>query len=82
MDVADQLVKTHLFSAIKEESLQPIAAPVLETAELPVENEPFSFSAVVDILPAIKIAGYKGLEISYEPTKADTAALDRELEVL
>ncbi|NRA66318.1 MAG: trigger factor [Pseudobacteriovorax sp.] len=82
MDVADQLVKTHLFSAIKEESLQPIAAPVLETAELPVENEPFSFSAVVDILPAIKIDGYKGLEISYEPTKADTAALDRELEVL
>ena len=47
VDVADQLVKNHLFSAIQDQSIQPIAAPVLETAELPVENEPFSLSQLL-----------------------------------
>ena len=84
MDVADQLVKTHLFSAIKDESIQPIAAPVLETSELPTEGEAFSFSAVVDVLPKISIEGYKGLKIDAQPEDGDSeeSTLERELEIL
>ncbi len=81
-DVADHLIKNHLFSAIKDQSIQPIAAPILETEELPVENEPFSFSALIDILPAISVDGYKGLEISYQAAVVDDTALERELEVI
>ncbi|SMF38171.1 trigger factor [Pseudobacteriovorax antillogorgiicola] len=82
MDVADQLVKSHLFSAIQDQSIQPIAAPVLETMELPAEDKPYSFSALVDILPAIEIEGYKGLELSYDAIEVGESALNQELEVL
>lgn len=82
MDVADELVKTHLFAAMKEHDIQPIARPVLETESLPTESEPYIFSAVVDILPEIKIEGYKGLEMTYKPAVVDDAALERELEVV
>jgi trigger factor len=44
-DVADQLVRNHLFSAIEQQSLRPIAAPVLETMDLPKEDNDYSFSA-------------------------------------
>jgi trigger factor len=81
-DVADRLVRDHLFDAIEQESIQPIAAPVLETAELPEENQGYSFSAVVDIMPALEINGYKGLKLEYQAVDVDDAAVDREIEVI
>ena len=82
VDVADRLVRDHLFSAIQDQSLQPIAAPVLETAELPSENTEYAFSALIDILPALSVEGYKGLELTYTPSSVDEAAVERELEML
>ncbi|MFW7379749.1 MAG: trigger factor [Oligoflexus sp.] len=82
VDVADRLVRDHLFSAIEKESLQPIATPVLETSELPAENASYSFSALIDVMPSLKVEGYQGLELSYQPFVADDAALERELEMV
>ena len=81
-DVADQLVKSHLFSAIQDQSIQPISAPVLETMELPAEDKPYTFSALVDILPDLKIDGYKGLELSYDSVEVTDSAITQELEVV
>src|SRR6478735_2415192 len=56
-DVADQLVRTHLFKAIDQESIRPIAAPVLESMDLPSEDKDYTFSALVDVLPPLNITG-------------------------
>ena len=81
-DVADNLVRSHLFSAIQSESLQPMAAPVLETADLPEEGKEYSFSAVIDIMPTLSIDGYKGLTLEYKPVVVGTSAVEKEIEVL
>ncbi|HET9240943.1 MAG TPA: trigger factor [Oligoflexus sp.] len=81
-DVADQLVRNHLFSAIEQQSLRPIAAPVLETMDLPKEDNDYSFSALVDILPALKIEGYKGLNLEASTSEVSDADVERELEMI
>ena len=81
-DVADQLVRSHLFTAIEKEALNPIAAPVLETMDLPKENADYSFSALVDILPPLKIEGYKDLELKVTTVDPGAGDLDRELEFI
>lgn len=81
-DVADQLVRNHLFSAIEQQSLRPIAAPVLETMDLPKEDKDYSFSALVDILPALKIEGYKGLNLEASKSDVSDADVERELEMI
>jgi len=82
VDVADRLVRDHLFTAIESESLQPIATPVLETSDLPTENTSFSFSALIDVMPELKVEGYQDLELAYQPLPIDEGALDRELEIV
>ncbi|HYX34310.1 MAG TPA: trigger factor [Oligoflexus sp.] len=81
-DVADQLVRNHLFSAIEQQSLRPIAAPVLETMDLPKEDNDYSFSALVDILPALKIDGYKGLSLEAPGSEVGDSDVERELEMI
>jgi trigger factor len=81
-DVADQLVRNHLFSAIEQQSLRPIAAPVLETMDLPKEDKDYTFSALVDILPALKIEGYKGLNLEAPAAEVSDADVERELEMI
>jgi trigger factor len=81
-DVADQLVRNHLFSAIEQQSIRPIAAPVLETMDLPKEDTDYSFSALVDILPALKIDGYKGLTLEATTSEVGDADVERELEMI
>ncbi len=81
-DVADQLVRNHLFSAIEQQSLRPIAAPVLETMDLPKEDTDYTFSALVDILPALSISGYKNLKLECSTVDVGEADVARELEVI
>lgn len=81
-DVADQLIRNHLFDAIRGESLNPISTPVLESSTLPEEGKEYNFTALVDIMPQIAIDGYKGMKLSYTPMQNDQAALDRELDIL
>lgn len=82
VDVADNLVRQHLFSAIQEQELNPISAPVLETSELPKEDEQYAFSALVDIMPEIKVEGYKGLALTHPKFEVSASLVDREMEFL
>lgn len=81
-DVADQLIRNHLFDAIRNEALNPISTPVLETSTLPEEGKEYNFTALVDIMPQIVVTGYKGMKLEYTPMQNDQAALDRELDIL
>ena len=76
------LLKSNLFKAIEDNKLNPIAAPVLETTELPKQGEAYKFSALVDILPEIKLEGYKGMELEVKEFKVDESAVAREVEMI
>lgn len=81
-DVADQLVRNNLFTAIDQQSLRPISAPVLETFDLPKEDTDYAFSALVDILPALSIEGYKGLDLKASVVEVSDSDVERELEFM
>ncbi|MBC7660877.1 MAG: trigger factor [Chitinophagaceae bacterium] len=81
-DVADQLVRNNLFTAIEEKDLRPIAAPVLETFDLPKEDADYAFSAIVDILPTLAISGYKGLNLSASVVDVGDSDVEREIEFI
>lgn len=81
-DVADQLIRNHLFDAIRNEALNPISTPVLETSALPEEGKEYNFTALVDVMPQISVSGYKGMKLEYTPAQNDQAALDREFDIL
>jgi len=81
-EVHESLINTHLFPALNEKTIRPIASPVVESKAAPSENQPFNFSAVVDILPEITFEDYKGVAVSAETYAVKPETMDRELEML
>ena len=60
--VRSQLVEGSLGEVIKERGLQIVSRPEVETNDL-VEGNPFSFSAVFEVKPAIDVKDYLGIEV-------------------
>ncbi len=81
-DVADRLVRNNLFTAIDQQSIRAISTPVLETFDLPKEDAEYSFSALVDILPALEVKGYKDLNLSATVHDVTDADVEREIEFI
>lgn len=82
-EVGEKLINEHLFSALKENEVNPIASPVVEAENNPSWNAEYSFSAVVDVMPSISLnEAYKGLEISRTEYKYDDTTVERELKLL
>ena len=81
-DVADRLVRNNLFTAIDQQAIKAISAPVLETFDLPKEDAEYSFSALVDILPALAISGYKGLKLTAAVAEVGESDVEREIEFI
>lgn len=59
-DVADLLVEETYPKAITEQKLQPVGNPAIERKQL-LEDQPFSYTARVEVLPAIESVTYEGL---------------------
>lgn len=81
-DVADRLVRNNLFTAIDQQSIRAISAPVLETFDLPEEEKEYSFSALVDVLPALEISGYKDLNLKASVVDVGDSDIEREIEFI
>ncbi|MEI8026217.1 MAG: trigger factor [Pseudomonadota bacterium] len=81
-DVVDSLVKENLFQEIGNAAIRPVAPPVLEVSSLPVPDTEFVFSAILDILPEIKISGGKELEVSAKKAVFEESQVQKELELL
>src|SRR5262249_2135538 len=43
-DVAETLINLHLFKALSDQTIRPIASPVVETREGPINGKVFAFS--------------------------------------
>jgi trigger factor len=81
-EVNEKLINLHLFSALNEKEIRPIASPMVELKTAPVENQGFNFSAVVDVMPTLELGDYKGVAVSAETYTVKDETLDRELHLL
>jgi len=81
-EVADKLIKEHLFAAIEQNQIRPIASPALESVDLPRHDEQYSFSAIVDVMPAMTLGNYKGLKVKVDIPKVTSSTVDKEIETL
>ena len=81
-DVAEDLINKHLFATLREKSINPIASPVVEkVGELDADKE-FSFTAVVDVMPEIKVKDYKGLAFTADKYSVNPESVTREIDFL
>jgi trigger factor len=64
-DVAQDLVQKHYWQAVKEHSLNPISYPDFEF-DPPAQGQEFSFTAVFEVRPEVKLKQFEGLSIEKE----------------
>jgi trigger factor len=65
--------------AISQESIEPIAPPIIDTGDF-VPERPFSYSAVVEVSPQIEVQGYKGLRLKGHKGEVSPDEVEEELE--
>jgi trigger factor len=65
-EVARRLIPDVYRQAVSEAQIRPVEEPELQDVRLE-ENAPLSFSAVVEIKPAIALGTYRGLAVRHEP---------------
>jgi trigger factor len=65
-EVAEHLIPDVYRQALTEARIDPVNEPDLQDVKLE-ENAPLSFVAVVEVKPAIALAGYEGLDVEHAP---------------
>jgi trigger factor len=80
-DVAQRLVDETYNKALSDQNVQAVSQPAIETNPIK-DNEPFSYTARVEIVPQIESVKFDGFEITRPSTKVTDAHLDQELETL
>jgi trigger factor len=78
-DVARELIEQSIGQAITENQIQPVAPPTIDKLELKA-NEPFKFSARVEVRSQVQPKDYSGVALKRRPAKVSdedvTKALD------
>lgn len=80
-DVIRRLIPDYYQRAIRETGLRPVELPAIEKVELK-KNAPFSFTAMVEITPAIQLGTVAGLKASRPKMEVTNIELDKALEAL
>jgi len=78
-DVVQDLVQQHYYNALKEHKLAPINYPEFEF-DAPDESKEFSFTAIFEIKPEIKLNKYEGLAVEVEKMEIEPARIDKVIE--
>lgn len=81
-EVGEKLINKHLFEILKEKKINPIAAPVVENMDMPTTGKDFNFSAVVDVMPEIKVKDWKGLDLKADKYEVKPESMTREIDFL
>jgi trigger factor len=81
-EVGEKLINKHLFDVLKEKKINPIAAPVVENMDMPTTGKDFNFSAVVDVMPEIKVKNWKGLDLKADKYEVKPESMTREVDFL
>lgn len=75
---AEDLVREVLPKALVDHELQPVAEPTVEKGKLR-KGKPFEFTATVELMPDIAIAGYDGLRYSVEAVQVRDEDVEKHL---
>jgi trigger factor len=78
-DVARELIEQSLGQAITENQIQPVAPPTVDKLELKT-NEPFRFSARVEVRSQVTPKDYSGVELKRRPAKVTDEDITKALE--
>lgn len=78
-EVAEHLIPDVYRQALSEARIDPVNEPDLQDLKLE-EGAPLSFTAVVEVKPAIALAEYRGVEIQHSPAPVTEADVDEALE--
>lgn len=77
-DVAQDLIQSHYPTALKEQNVDPINYPEFEFED-PNESKDFSFTAIFDVRPEVKLKIWEGLEVEKEKFVLDQKKVDQVL---
>lgn len=78
-DVAQDLIQMHYPAALQEQKVEPINYPEFEFED-PSESKDFSFSAIFDIRPEVKVKKWEGLEVEKEKLVLDPKKVEQVFE--
>lgn len=81
-EVVEALINKHLFEVLRERKINPVTSPVVENIEQIAPDKEFAFSAVVDVMPEIKVKDYKGLNLTAEKNEVKEETVTREIDFL
>lgn len=73
-----ELVEESLAGAVREQGLEPVSEPRLEVGDLKQE-QPFSFTAVVDVKPDIELKEYRAIPLERVRAEVGDEEVDRAL---
>jgi trigger factor len=80
-EVAEHLIPDVYRRALSEARIDPVNEPDLQDLTLE-EGAPLSFTAVVEVKPAIALGDYRGVEVQHAPVPVTDADVDEALERL
>lgn len=75
-DVAQDLISKHYPVALQDQKIDPISYPEFEFED-PSEEKNFSFAAIFDVRPEVKVKKWEGLEVEKEKYVFDTSKIDQ-----
>jgi trigger factor len=78
-DVARELIEQSIGQAITENQIQPVAPPTVDKLELKT-NEPFRFSARVEVRSQVQPKDYTGIELKRRAAKVTDEDVQKALE--
>ena len=78
-EVAEHLIPDVYRRALSEAQIDPVNEPDLQDLTLE-EGAPLSFTAVVEVKPAIALGDYRGVEVQHAPVPIGDADIDEALE--
>jgi len=80
-EVKLRLYNQTLFKILSEQSIEPIDSTILESDAIE-QGAPFTYTAVVEVIPEIHLEKYVGLVTQKEKFTANPERIDRELRLL
>lgn len=75
-DVAQDLIQMHYPAALQDQKVEPINYPEFEFED-PSETKDFSFSAIFDVRPEVKVKKWEGLEVEKEKLVLDPKKVEQ-----
>lgn len=78
-DVAQDLIQMHYPAALQDQKIEPINYPEFEFED-PSETKDFSFSAIFDVRPEVKVKKWEGLEVEKEKLVLDPKKIEQVFE--